>query len=62
MASNENFINCISGTGTTNTDKVNLRFRIWEEMLEKMVGMPKTEPRLFSPDFKRQTLRSKFQM
>jgi hypothetical protein len=54
MASNENFINCISGTGTTNTDKVNLRFRIWEETLEKLVGVPKTEPRLFSPDFKRQ--------
>lgn len=51
--SNPNFLNCIGGTGTTNTDKVNQRFKIWEETLEKIIGMPKTEPRLFDQELKK---------
>lgn len=47
MTSNDQFINSISGTGTTNTDKVRQRFKIWDEALEKIVGMPKSEPRIF---------------
>lgn len=53
MTSDPNFINSISGTGTTNTQKVRLRFKIWEEALQKIVGTLNNEPRLFSLDFKR---------
>ncbi len=52
MTSNTKFINSISGTGTTNVDKVKQRFQIWEEALQEVVGTPKTEPRLFSQELK----------
>ena len=51
--SNSDFINSISGTGTTNTQKVHLRFKMWEDSLQKIIGVPNNEPRLFSLDFKR---------
>jgi 5-methylcytosine-specific restriction endonuclease McrA len=54
MTTNNEFINSISGTGTTNTDKVRQRFKIWDEALEKIVGMPKTEPRFFDYELKKQ--------
>jgi hypothetical protein len=50
---NVGFINSISGTGTTNADKVIQRFKMWEEALEEIVGIPKTENRLFSREFKK---------
>lgn len=53
MTVNQEFTNCISGTGTTNTDKVMLRFKIWDEALQEIVGIPKTENRLFSQEFKK---------
>jgi hypothetical protein len=53
MVFNQGFINSISGTGTTNVDKVVNRFRIWEEALQEIVGLPKTETRLFDKNFKK---------
>ncbi len=53
MAFNQEFTNSISGTGTTNTDKVLRRFKIWDEALQEIVGLPKTENRLFSQEFKK---------
>jgi len=53
MVSDQKFINSISGTGTTNVDKVVGRFKIWEEALQEIVGMPKTEDRLFSQELKK---------
>jgi 5-methylcytosine-specific restriction endonuclease McrA len=54
MTCNNEFINSISGTGTTATDKVRQRFKIWDWTLEKIVGMPKTEPRFFEYELKEQ--------
>ncbi len=53
MVFDQKFINSISGTGTTNVDKVVGRFKIWEEALQEIVGMPKMENRLFSQEFKK---------
>lgn len=53
MVFDQKFINSISGTGTTNVDKVVNRFKIWEEALQEIVGIPKTENRLFSQEFKK---------
>jgi hypothetical protein len=53
MAFNQGFTNSISGTGTTNVDKVINRFKIWDEALQEIVGIPKTENRLFSQEFKK---------
>lgn len=58
MTSNQEFIDSISGTGTTNINKVNLRFRIWDEALEKIMGMPKEEQRLFSFEMKEQLFKN----
>jgi hypothetical protein len=52
MTNNPKFMTSISGTGTTNTDKVKQRFQIWEESLQEIVGVPRTEPRLFSQELK----------
>jgi len=54
VTSNQNFINSISGTGTTNKYKVTQRFKMWDEALQEIVGIQKTEPRLFSLEFKSQ--------
>lgn len=51
--SDSDFINSISGTGTTNTQKVHLRFKMWEDSLQKIIGVCNNEPRLFSLDLKR---------
>ncbi|MDQ1280470.1 MAG: hypothetical protein QG670_1733, partial [Thermoproteota archaeon] len=53
MGSNQSFTNSISGTGTTNVDKVTNRFKIWDEALQEIIGIPKTEDRLFSQEFKK---------
>jgi hypothetical protein len=53
MGFHEEFTNSISGTGTTNTDKVMSRFKIWDAALQEIVGLPKTENRLFSQEFKK---------
>ena len=54
MISDKEFIDSISGSGTTSTAKVTTRFKKWLDALEKIVGMPKTEPRTFSWELKRQ--------
>ena len=54
MTSDREFIDSISGSGTTSVAKVNTRFKKWLDALEKIVGMPKTEPRTFSWELKKQ--------
>ena len=54
MSSDREFIDSISGSGTTDTAKVNTRFKKWLNALEKIVGAPKTEPRTFSWELKKQ--------
>lgn len=54
MTSDKEFIDSISGSGTTSTAKVTTRFKKWLDALEKIVGMPKTEPRTFSWELKKQ--------
>ena len=54
MTSDKEFIASISGSGTTSTAKVTTRFKKWLDALEKIVGMPKTEPRTFSWELKKQ--------
>lgn len=54
MTSDKEFIDSISGSGTTSTDKVTTRFKKWLDVLEKIVGSPKTEPRTFSWEIKKQ--------
>ena len=54
MTSDKEFIASISGSGTTSTAKVTTRFKKWLDALEKIAGMPKTEPRTFSWEFKKQ--------
>ena len=54
MSSDKEFIDSVSGSGTTSTAKVTTRFKKWLDALEKIVGMPKTEPRSFSWELKKQ--------
>ncbi len=54
MTSDKEFIDSISGSGTTSAAKVTTRFKKWLDALEKIVGMPKTEPRTFSWELKKQ--------
>jgi len=54
MTSDKEFIDSISGSGTTSTAKVTTRFKKWLDALEKIVGTPKTEPRTFSWELKKQ--------
>lgn len=54
MTSDKEFIDSVSGSGTTSTAKVTTRFKKWLDALEKIVGMPKTEPRTFSWELKKQ--------
>ena len=54
MTLNQDFISSVGGTGTTSTYNVRLRFKIWEEALKNIVGIPKTYPRPFSLEFKSQ--------
>ena len=54
MTSDKEFIDSISGSGTTSTAKVTTRFKKWLDGLERIVGMPKTEPRTFSWELKKQ--------
>lgn len=54
MTTDKEFINSISGSGTTNKEKVHTRFKKWLDALEKLVGSPRSEPRTFSWDLKKQ--------
>jgi len=53
MTRDEGFMNSILFT-TDKTEKVNLRFKKWLQSLEEIVGLPKTEKRNFSLEFKEQ--------
>jgi len=54
MTSDKEFIDSISGSGTTTIAKVTTRFKKWLDALERIVGMPKTEPRTFSWELRKQ--------
>ena len=51
MTKKEEFVNSILFT-TDKKDKVNLRFSLWLQSLEEIVGLPKTEKRNFDLQFK----------
>lgn len=53
MTHNNDFLDCILYT-TDKKEKVEKRFKIWLETLEKIVGLPVTEPRAFSSFYKKQ--------
>ncbi len=54
MTHNENFISSISGSGTDNKEKTFTRFDRWLAALKDVVGTPRTEPRTFSLQYKKQ--------
>jgi hypothetical protein len=54
MTLNDEFIDSISGSGTTSKEKVKKRFKIWLNSLESIVGYGKREPRLFNWELKKQ--------
>ena len=51
------FISNITGTGTDNTKKLHAKFRIWENSLQQIIGIPYSEPRCFSWQLKNQLWR-----
>jgi hypothetical protein len=54
MGDDEYFINAISGSGTDGKEKTFTRFDKWLSSLKEIVGTPKTEPRNFSLQYKKQ--------
>jgi hypothetical protein len=53
MSHDYEFIDAISGSGTDSKEKVIKRFNKWLSSLEKIIGIPKTEPRTFSLEYKK---------
>jgi len=54
MIHDEEFIDSISGSGTDSKVKCLIRFDKWLSALKKIIGMPETEPRTFSLQYKKQ--------
>jgi len=54
MTHKEDFINAISGSGTDSKEKTLTRFDKWLSALKEIVGIPVTEPRTFSYQYKKQ--------
>jgi len=54
MTHEVDFINAISGSGTDSKEKTLTRFDKWLSALKEIVGTPKTEPRTFSLQYKKQ--------
>jgi len=54
MTHAEDFINAISGSGTDSKEKTIMRFDKWLSALKEVVGIPRTEPRTFSFQYKKQ--------
>jgi len=54
MTHEEEFINAISGSGTDSKEKTLTRFDKWLSALKEIVGIPVTEPRTFSYQYKKQ--------
>jgi len=54
MTHEEDFINAISGSGTDSKEKTLTRFDKWLSALKEIVGIPVTEPRTFSYQYKKQ--------
>ena len=48
MTHEYDFINAISGSGTDGKEKTLTRFDKWHTALKEVVGIPRTEPRIFS--------------
>ncbi len=53
----DTLLSVISGTGTDNTKNLEAKFRIWFNSLNKIIGIPNTEPRCFSWQLKNQLWR-----
>lgn len=58
MTDHKGFIESITGAGTDNKTKLDKKYRIWLESLEKTIGFPTTEPRRFSWELKYQLYNS----
>jgi len=54
MTHEEDFVDAISGSGTDSKEKTLMRFDKWLSALKEIVGTPKTEPRTFSLEYKKQ--------
>ena len=54
MTHEEDFVNAISGSGTDSKEKTVTRFDKWRSALKEIVGIPITEPRTFSHQYKKQ--------
>jgi len=54
MTHEEDFVNAISGSGTDSKEKTVTRFDKWLSALKEIVGIPMTEPRTFSYQYKKQ--------
>ncbi|BDC35777.1 GmrSD restriction endonuclease domain-containing protein [Candidatus Methanoliparum sp. LAM-1] len=54
MTHEEDFVNAISGSGTDSKEKTITRFDKWLSALKEIVGIPMTEPRTFSHQYKKQ--------
>lgn len=54
MTHDDDFINAISGSGTDSREKTIIRFERWLSALKEIVGIPITEPRTFSYQYKKQ--------
>jgi hypothetical protein len=53
MATNREFIDAIT-LGTSQRDRMDTRIRLWFNELATVLGAPASEPRLFTPQLKRQ--------
>jgi hypothetical protein len=54
LSYDDRFINAISGAGTDNREKVQIKFKTWLDTLEKIIGNNKQESRSFSYNYKKQ--------
>jgi len=54
VVNNDDFIGSISGAGTGTKDKFVKKMEIWSTSLKEIIGSPKTEPRCFSWEIKKQ--------
>ena len=54
LMADDDFVGTISGAGTGTREKFIKKVKIWLDALEKIIGQPKTEPRFFSINVRKQ--------
>ncbi len=50
----EVFMNSITGSGTNRPNEMLIKFNIWGDTVQKIIGLPQNEPRFFSYELKQQ--------